>query len=136
MYQPDIRPVTDTLYRLNEDYTYVWIQRNIVTQITVPKGFTYDGASVPRFLWSLSGLTRDGLIRAAALVHDWIYMNDGALPECSMREFNKGWTCISGRWTRKDSDKLFLKMMLEAGIENYRANRAYACVRLFGGLYW
>ena len=35
-------------------------------RILIPKGFVYDGASVPRLVWTLSGILPDGLIRAAA----------------------------------------------------------------------
>ena len=60
-------------YKLVETYSYSWTMPDRLRRaITIPKGFTYDGASVPRLVWTLSGITPDGLIRAAALVHDFI----------------------------------------------------------------
>lgn len=77
--QPSNLPVADGTYRLLDTYHYCWDLNGQQSRITVPEGFTYDGASVPRLAWTLSGITPDGLIRAAALIHDWIYNHAGAL---------------------------------------------------------
>ena len=42
--------------------------------IDVPAGFIFDGASIPRFAWSVLGVTPyDPKVIAAAVVHDWMY---------------------------------------------------------------
>jgi len=41
--------------------------------IYIPKGFTWDLSSVPRFLWSV--LPPDGNFIIAALIHDYLYQN-------------------------------------------------------------
>ena len=136
--QPDIRPVTDRLYRLWSSYFYQWdLPSGATMRIIVPEGFTYDGATVPRLFWTLSGLYPDGLIRAAALVHDWIYVHKGRPPQGSVQQImNPGWTDISGKWSRKDCDKLFRRMMIESGMDKKHTEMAYLAVRLGGGYYW
>jgi hypothetical protein len=113
--QPINVPIGKRKYQLVQDYNY--------KEITVPKGFIYDGASIPRFLWSIVGLRPDGLIRAAALVHDWLYQNSGKISKIKS-------------FTRKESDVIFKMLMEEADISNYKCQLAYYAVRVFGGLHW
>lgn len=119
--QPDIRPIGRRAYRLVE----VFVVRAKLSgdaddlAIEVPAGFELDGASVPRLVWTLSGLTPDGLIRAAALVHDYLYQHQGHLPG------------TLSRVSRAASDQLFLDLMLAAGVGNKRARLAYRAVRMF-----
>ena len=47
----------------------------------IPKGYCYDGASVPRFFWRIIGANTDNKFLIAALVHDVLcenhhYIND------------------------------------------------------------
>lgn len=136
--QPDIRPVRTGIYRLTDPYRYVWKDRDIVHRITVFKGFEHDGASVPRIVWTLSGLRPDGLIRAAALVHDWLYVFKGKLPKGSYQHKEAGtdWMNVTETWTRKQADQMFRRLMKEAGVPAYRRWLAYRAVRLFGWWYW
>ena len=120
--QPDARPIAGDKYRLQDDYTYT--PPSQMFSITVPRGFGWDGASVPRFLWTLSGIRPDGLVRAAALVHDYLYRHRGKVPGC-YRHFS-----------RKRADLLFHRMILDAGESKLTAYRAYWAVRLFGWLAW
>ena len=131
-------PVADRLYRLEEDYIYCWKIDSTKYRITIPAGFTYDGASVPRPVWTISGLTPDGLIRAAALVHDWLYQFKGDLPKGSHQFFHKNseWRNVIGKWNRKDADRLFSRIMREAGVARTKRRRAYRAVRLFGWIAW
>lgn len=151
--QPDILPVADRLYRLDEDYVYCWtiaagednrfaepseVGHQTRYRIIVPAGFTYDGASVPRLLWTLTGIRPDGLIRAAALVHDWLYFYEGRLPPGSFQYLNAQgqWENVIGRWSRRDADRLFGRMLREAGVARRRRRWAYRAVRAFGWIPW
>lgn len=135
---PDIVPMTDKLYRLDEDYIYYWIKNDTKYRITIPAGFVYDGASAPRIVWTISGIIPDGLIRAAALVHDWIYRYTGKLPDGSHQYLNKNdlWANIHGRWARKDADRLFARIMREANVPKSKRRLAYRAVRFFGWFSW
>jgi hypothetical protein len=136
--QPKNIPIGNGLYRIIEDYRYYYLKSEILFCITVPNGFSYDGASVPRWLWSISNLTPDGQIRAAAAVHDLIYAYDGTLPFGLHAMWKNGvWiNCFGSGWSRKDADKIFLKIMRQTGVGKTDRNRAYIFVRLFGWLKW
>ncbi len=135
--QPDVLPVTDKIYRLDEDYSYCWIKNSIENRISIPAGFRYDGASVPRLLWTITSIRRDGLIRAAALVHDWIYIHAGRLPEGSHQyKVGGNWVDVYGRWKRKQADLLFARLMREADYSKTKRRLAYLAVRVFGRFSW
>lgn len=44
------------------------------TRVVIPKGFTFDGASIPRPLWGL--LSPTGLLLVPGLIHDFGYRYD------------------------------------------------------------
>lgn len=124
-------------YELSHDYSYQWRDGSFHFRIFIPAGFKYDGASVPRIVWSLVGLRPDGLLRAAALVHDWIYEHKGVLPEGSYQIKSAGqWINLDTQFARKDADKMFKKIMREAGVKRVRRRLAYRAVRLGGWLPW
>ncbi|MFY0658122.1 MAG: DUF1353 domain-containing protein [Neptunomonas phycophila] len=155
--QPLMVPIGPIKYKLVEEYTYYWEdEQGVINRITVPEGIETDGATVPRVVWTLSGIRPDGLIRAAALVHDWIYVNDGNPPDGShttwtgtKEEFfefyypnreiksltdNYGskWVDDNRAWSHRQADKLFAQMMTEAGMKDFRVKIAYVSVRLLG----
>ena len=131
-------------YKLVEKYTYIWKAKGTTWQIIIPKGYKSDGASAPRLAWTLSGLTPDGLIRAAALVHDFIYDHSGHLPCGSFKCCENG-ICtnvelgIGGRlsfWKRKEADQLFANIMKECGVSKFQRRVAYLAVRVGGWTGW
>lgn len=116
------------IYYLAEEFRI----NNDDIDLLVFKDFKYDGASVPRWAWTLSGLRPDGLLRAAALIHDIIYIS-GGMPTRSLKSsyyrmsFKKKLIL-----NRKDADKIFLKIMIESGVKKWRAKMAYRAVRIGG----
>lgn len=44
-------------------------------QFTIPKGYCYDGASIPRLFWRVIGSNTDNKFLIAALVHDVLCEN-------------------------------------------------------------
>jgi len=123
--QPDIRPIADRVFKLYQDYSYDVSDR---LRINVHKGFVFDGNSCPRFAWSLTGITPQGLSEAASLIHDLLYRSEGKPGDI----YNPDNTPI----TRKFTDKLYRRMLQEAGQKPRRIRIAYRMVRAFGGLYW
>lgn len=171
--QPLIIPIDGEPYGLNkyrayelvEDYTYYWKIDGTHYRIHIPAGFKYDGASVPRFVWSIIGLLPDGLGRAAALVHDYLYVHKGALPKGGYQEYVHApleplennvtpldpasmeklvnppivgpiWKDSKDVWTRKSSDKMFARLMREGGVPRVRRRLAYRGVRSAGWYWW
>jgi hypothetical protein len=96
-------------WRLEKVYVYGMIQ--------VPEGFVFDLASIPRALWWL--ISPFELSIVAPLIHDYLYLH-GA---------KQG-------YTRRQSDDLFLALMLGEGIAGWRRLAAWRAVRLFGGGSW
>lgn len=125
--QPDIIPVVSAdiphEYRLRSRYTVPKRYSALPFDLTIPLGFFTDGASAPQYTWSLIGITPDGLWRAAAITHDWLYGVGGNV-------FAGGvWFKLS----RKDCDKVLKRLMLESGCSRFQTWETYMAVRLFGG---
>lgn len=135
--QPDVIPINGDRYRLRKTHSYEWEKYNYHFRLIVPAGFEYDGASVPRFLWSITGILPDGLQREAALFHDWIYHHEGCLPKGSYQTEIRGrWLDVKKCWTRKNTDRLFGRHMREASVPKVRRRMAFIAVRLFGRKAW
>ncbi len=45
----------------------------------IPKGYCFDGASVPRFFWRIIGSNTDNKFLVAALVHDYMCENHNCI---------------------------------------------------------
>lgn len=75
-------------------------------------GFTFDGASIPRFLWSTVGHPMSPRYLEAGLIHDYLYR--------------------TGKESRKIADYTFYKMLRHWGVPRWRAWLMWAGVRAFG----
>ena len=91
---------------------YRLIEIVIIEGVHCPKGFEWDGASVPGFLWPVIGSPFDPRFMAPALVHDRLY-STGELP-------------------RKKADKIFKKLLLANGVPDETAETMYSGVDWFG----
>jgi hypothetical protein len=80
--------------------------------ITVPSGFPTDGASCPRIIWPLFS-PLDSYF-GSAVVHDFLY------------------SPLNDRFTRAESDRLFLEAMTASGVDWFTRSAVYGAVRLFG----
>lgn len=103
----------DTL-KLRRNMTYYIGHKTI----TVPKGFTCDGMSVPRVFWGLVSPTIHQHTISASILHDWMY-----------RKHPQG-------VNRKQADAIFYAIMRTDGVSKWRALLAYVGVRLFGYSSW
>jgi hypothetical protein len=90
-------------WKLTEDWRYKLNDRD---EILIPKGFTFDGASIPRPLWSI--LSPVGLLLIPGLIHDYGYrynqlwkINDGEVMPFPKKPDREYW------------DALFLKVSLK-----------------------
>lgn len=90
---------------------YWWIGEELHS---IPQGFVFDFASIPRLFWNIISPTELGDV--GPLKHDWYYKN--------------------GIGTRAAADKTFLQDMKEDKIPAWKRNAAYWAVRLFGGRNW
>lgn len=94
-------------YKTLEEFVYVSTAGD---QFVVPKGFVFDGASIPPILWTF--LHPMGRYRNAALVHDYLYS--------------------TGRVEKYRADDIFLEMMAKLKVPLHRRRLMYRAVQLFG----
>ena len=99
---------------LTEDLTVTASDRTL----TIPSGFSCDGASVPAFLYRLISPPVDSRTAVAAVFHDYCYR--GHAPQFS----------------RKEADQGFYELCVAGGLSPFRARLAYWGVRLAGSKYW
>ena len=109
-------------WRLEEPYPF----HDGPTLITVPDGFLFDLASIPRIFWSL--IAPFELSITAPLLHDFLYHFRGNPPAGSVTP--------SRRYSRVDADRLFRRVMEIEGVPGWRRTLAYLAVRAFGWLGW
>lgn len=93
--------------------------------VTVPEGFRFDLASVPRLLWVR--VAPYELSLAAPLIHDFLYRNGGRV---------MGLGFMRRHYTRREADAVFYDLMESEGVGSFRRRAAYTAVRLFGGGAW
>jgi hypothetical protein len=61
------------LYELLEDWTFQVDYKGEKLEYFIPKGYKFDGASIPRLFWGFPfGYTPFGVHIGAALEHDWL----------------------------------------------------------------
>ena len=109
-------------YEVLEDYTY----DSGSYKITVFKGFVYDRASIPRIFWVL--IDKDSLGNVAPLFHDLLYRHGGVLARNQLSPYRK--------FSRKETDDLFLELAAKCGVSKLRRELAYEAVRQFGWVAW
>ena len=118
-----IRYRTDYKYQLAENYAIDvpvlpnadiktdFIELDIIGQLTIKKGYAWDGPSGPV-------IDTDENMRAS-LVHDALYQ--------LMRQQH-----LSTRTWRKAADEVFRDLCKQDGVSGYRANIWYKALRRFG----
>lgn len=82
----------------------------LVRTVVVPVSFASDGASVPRFLWSI--YPPFGIYLEAAIIHDW--------------------HCVAHEVDYITAAKVFREAMEVCGVGKFRRNVIYWAVRLGG----
>lgn len=93
---------------------YAFRDKNCVTW-SVRKGAVVDGASIPRWAWSIIGGPWEGPYRNASVVHDWY---------CSVR--TQPWKAVH---------KMFHHGMMASGVSSAKAKIMYLAV-YYGGPRW
>jgi hypothetical protein len=109
-----IVPVPEkNLYRLDEDYCFSFRKKK---EIWIPKGFEFDGASIPQIFWSIIGGAFHPDFLEPALRHDWAYIT----------------RCIGFL----DANWLFLSDLQGIGVPWWKRNLMWSAVASAGWLYY
>jgi hypothetical protein len=108
-------------FELKRSFRYSWKhpKTGVIYSEMIPRGFIYDGASVPRFAWSILGFHPMGRHNPATIVHDWHYINKGVV---------NGFKVI----TRKESDLLYRNALRELGYNKAVTTTIYWALLGFG----
>ena len=108
----DLQIINENLFILNKDKTV----ESLGYSITVKKGFDFDGASIPKWLWSIYGSPLNGNYVVASLIHDGLY--------------------ASQLVSKSLSDKIFLDVMKQSNVGYIKRTSMYLAVKMFGGKDW
>ena len=84
----------------------------------VEKGYSFDGATIPRFLWRLIGSNTQPEFLVASMVHDKL---------CEHHEIVY--------FNRSLSSKVFRGLLIESGVKTFKANVMYFFVDIFQALF-
>ena len=104
--------VNENVFILSEDKTV----ESLGYSVTVKNGFDFDGASIPKLLWSIYGSPLNGNYVVASLIHDGLY--------------------ASQKVSKSVSDKIFLDIMKQSNVGYIKRTSMYLAVKMFGGKDW
>jgi len=96
----------------------VQIVQGATVEITVPRYYTWDGASIPRWVWWIIGKPLDPRFALASLVHDWICEHAETRPQ------------------RVFGDAIFLWLLRDAGVAPWRHYAMFLAVTAYRRLVW
>lgn len=99
-------------YELREDFEIEAGRQ----QIIVPKGYSYDGATIPSVAWQALYTPFDPIIIIPSLIHDWLYSNHQV--------------------SRLEADDIFKDLLLKNGVPSDKTRIVHIAVRLLGEEYW
>jgi len=109
MKQPILKPVPqENKYILVQDYLVEFDD----ISFSIPKGFIFDGASIPVYARAISYSPFHPDVMASAIVHDYLYVY------CPV--------------DKKTADRVFYDRLLLNGVKKHKAKMMYQAVKMFG----
>jgi hypothetical protein len=149
---PSTKSIGKHLFQLTADHTLYFTHRGDKCRITIKAGFEYDGATIPRWSWSILGKSPKGTHDAGTIFHDIVYMlvkniQDHALlgrsaDECThIFEIHQSgkWRKAVQRMSRKECDQIMFDIIETtqgANLSRFQRVAMYYAIRLGGGKYW
>lgn len=130
----DIEPYESAeLIKNKKEYPFILCKSVIVTVFTtdftfsfnIPEKYIWNGADIPRFLWSIVGASKDNDFLKASLVHDFMLQyksyiyNDVLHERISIEEFRRLTTLI------------FRQILKDCNVNCIKANVMSWCVDVF-----
>jgi hypothetical protein len=125
----------ETMAVLKDNLREVIVKYNVKIQlgkteyeITIPQFFAYDGASIPKCLWSICGSPYDSCHDTSSCVHDYLY-----------RKQSDNQVVTNGKndtVSRKIADDIFYDLLLKNENGKMKALMIYLTVRMFGGMFY
>lgn len=146
--QPVVKNIGRQKWQLMEDYKCYFELSGIWYKLVIYKGFVYDGASIPRFAWSILGKTPMGQHDSGTIFHDLAYMiKNGTIGNACHHiayvALPSGWETVKALvLTRKEADQIMFDIIrnTEGVVIDRKMNRRlrlmYRAVRIFGQIAW
>jgi len=137
---PILRPIPVTKrgerrrYELMQDWKCDLLGRGFT--FIIPKGFIFDGASIPRIFWNM--LSPSGYLFLAGLLHDFIYKYRFVYVYSAIESLDGGEPRIIKDWfNQEEADHRFeaLANKICMGAHNF-TKAAYLTLRGFGFVAW
>ena len=122
--EPTLTWHSGKMWLLDEDWNF----EALGSTITIPRGFVWDLASIPRIFWIVKGFAPMELSTAAPLLHDFLYVWEGLPPADSVNPYRA--------YSRSEADRLFRLIMKAEGVGRARRTLAWLAVRLGGYFSW
>lgn len=119
-----------------EPHTFYFTLRSQQWRCTIDQWYVFDGASIPRFFWTPTGLTPGGLLLAPSGTHDWLFQHRGGDVRLEILGFQKNWNPVSVELTREEVDYIFYQQMLKVPLGKFNTQLVYKYVRRYGWLVW
>lgn len=104
-------------YELAKDYAF--LNREGQTEF-VPRGFVFDGASVPSLFWVIVGEPFNAGVLPSALIHDWRYKNAREVENKAVRAN-----------LMRNADEEFYANLRKSGLRKVVASVLFAGVRVY-----
>jgi hypothetical protein len=119
--------ISKNKFILKENYNCVWSYKDNsgerkTVDLVIPAGYEWDGASIPRILWTAWGYYPAGIMLSSSLTHDYLYTNRQDI--------------LGHEITRLHADGLFYLDIVSKQVEPKIAIKMYRGIRLFGWFYW
>ncbi len=135
--QPAVKAVDTKNSVTLKEWRMMFSIDGVMYWLIIPAGFVFNGASIPRLLWTLLGLAPHGVMDGPALPHDFIYQFQGKLPAGSLKTLKDNVPVDSNRIiTRSEADTLLGQLCEYFNINGYRSWMVWAGVRIGGWLPW
>lgn len=129
-FQHHLRPFGPHRFIVAEPYWFEWKKNGVRYRFNIPRGFRYDAASIPRFLWPIISPTELGYLAPA--VHDFLIEQQGYVYLQQWSTYFGQWRPVEARFTRRQADRLFCRIMRNEGISRWKRRAAFRAVRLYG----
>ena len=90
----------------------------LIALADIPEGYSWDGASIPRWAWSIMGHPLEGDLRLPSLIHDWLCEHSATPAD------------------RMVADAIFFLLLSRAGVPRWRRICLWAAVRFYALVIW
>lgn len=111
---------------LNDNGEWVLTRDYKLDGFIVPKGFIFDGASIPRAFWTILNITPIGWHMPASLIHDYLYRNTGVVTRHGK----------VSHYSKYMADKEFHRLLRRLNVRSWHASLCYSAVKVFGFKAW